>query len=183
MHIANVLQMNMSSISTEANSGNGGAIHLDTGNYMNLMQSSITTTVKSSIGNGGDITVSTPALILDNGMVQANAVSGRGGDVFIDVKSLIGSQSQLIQGGDVPLEWKNTVPGFNIIQAASKFGLSGTVNVTSPQMDLSGVLIGLSTSSFGRDLLSQDYCAIGAGSSLTVRGYGILPPTASDLMY
>jgi hypothetical protein len=41
----------------------------------------------------------------------------------------------------------------------------------------------LSTSSFGRDLLSQDYCAIGAGSSLTVRGYGILPPTASDLMY
>ncbi len=183
MHITNVLQMNMSSISTEANSGNGGAIHLDTGNYMNLMQSSITTTVKSSIGNGGDITVSTPALILDNGMVQANAVSGRGGDVFIDVKSLIGSQSQLIQGGDVPLEWKNTVPGFNIIQAASKFGLSGTVNVTSPQMDLSGVLIGLSTSSFGRDLLSQDYCAIGAGSSLTVRGYGILPPTASDLLY
>ena len=183
MHIANVLQMKSSSISTEANSGNGGAIHLDTGNYMDLMQSSITTTVKSSIGNGGDITVSTPALILANGMVQANAVSGRGGDVFIDVKSLIGSQSQLIQGGDVPLEWKNTVPGFNIIQAASKFGLSGTVNVTSPQMDLSGVLIGLSTSSFGRDLLSQDYCAIGAGSSLTVRGYGILPPTASDLMY
>ena len=183
MHIANVLQMKSSSISTEADSGNGGAIQLDTGNYMDLMQSSITTTVKSSIGNGGDITVSTPALILDNGMVQANAVSGRGGDVFIDVKSLIGSQSQLIQGGDVPLEWKNTVPGFNIIQAASKFGLSGTVNVTSPQMDLSGVLIGLSTSSFGRDLLSQDYCAIGAGSSLTVRGYGILPPTASDLMY
>ena len=183
MHIANVLQMKSSSISTEADSGNGGAIQLDTGNYMDLMQSSITTTVKSSIGNGGDITVSTPALILDNGMVQANAVSGRGGDVFIDVKSLIGSQSQLIQGGDVPLEWKNTVLGFNIIQAASKFGLSGTVNVTSPQMDLSGVLIGLSTSSFGRDLLSQDYCAIGAGSSLTVRGYGILPPTASDLMY
>ena len=183
MHIANVLQMKSSSISTEADSGNGGAIQLDTGNYMDLMQSSITTTVKSSIGNGGDITVSTPALILDNGMVQANAVSGRGGDVFIDVKSLIGSQSQLIQGGDVPLEWKNTVAGFNIIQAASKFGLSGTVNVTSPQMDLSGVLIGLSTSSFGRDLLSQDYCAIGAGSSLTVRGYGILPPTASDLMY
>ena len=116
-------------------------------------------------------------------MVQANAVSGYGGDVLIDVNSLIGSQSQLIQGGDVPLEWKNTVPGFNIIQAASKFGLSGTVNVTSPQMDLSGVLIGLSTSSFGRDLLSQDYCAIGAGSSLTVRGYGILPPTASDLLY
>lgn len=183
MDIANVLQMKLSSISTEANSGNGGAIRLNTGNYMDLMQSSITTTVKSSIGNGGDITVSTPALILDNGMVQANAVSGRGGDVFIDVKSLIGSQSQLIQGGEVPLEWKNTVPGFNIIQAASKFGLSGTVNVTSPQMDLSGVLIGLSTSSFGRDLLSQDYCAIGEGSSLTVRGYGILPPTASDLLY
>ncbi len=84
---------------------------------------------------------------------------------------------------DVPLEWKNTVSGLNIIQAASQFGLSGTVKMTSPQMDLSGVLIGLNTSSFGRDLLSQDYCAVGAGSSLTVRGYGILPPTASDLLY
>ena len=183
LQIANSLQMNLSSISTQANSGNGGAINLNTGDYIDLQQSSITTSVTSSIGNGGNITVSSPALVIDNGMVQANAYSGHGGDVFIHVNSLIGSQNQLIQGGDKPLTWKDSVPGFNIIQAASKFGLSGTVKVTSPQLDLSGVLIGLNTSSFGRDLLSHDYCAIGMGSSLTIRGFGVLPLKASDLLY
>ena len=183
LHIGQFLTLQGSSISTQANSGNGGSIAIDSGHYIAMQQSSITTSVASSIGNGGNITVSTPALVLDNGMVQANAYSGHGGEVFIDVDSLLGSQNRLIQGGDVPLIWKNSVPGFNIIQAASKFGLSGTVNVTSPQLDLSGVLIGLGTASFGRDVLSQDYCATGVGSSMTVRGFGVLPLSASDVLY
>ena len=182
LHISNALQMNLGSISTQANSGNGGAIEIDSGR-MDLQRSSITTSVASEMGNGGNITVSSPALILDNGMVQANAYSGHGGDVFIKVDSLIGSQSQLLQGGEKPVVWQNNIPGFNVIQAASQLGLSGTVNVTSPQMNLSGILAGLSTSSFARDVLSQDYCNIGAGSSLTVRGYGALPSKSTDLLY
>ncbi len=186
LHISNALEMHLSSISTRANSGNGGEIRIDDGNIMDLKQSSVTTSVDTALGNGGNITVSSPALVLDNGMIQANAYSGRGGDVFIQVDSLIGSQGKLYQGLAEPITWKDNVPnvpGFNVIQAASKFGLSGTVNVTSPQINLSGVLAGLSTSAFGRDLLSQDYCAIGVGSSLTVRGYGALPAKASDLLY
>jgi hypothetical protein len=186
LHISNALEMHLSSISTRANSGNGGEIRIDDGNIMDLKQSSVTTSVDTALGNGGNITVISPALVLDNGMIQANAYSGRGGDVFIQVDSLIGSQGKLYQGLAEPITWKDNVPhvpGFNVIQAASKFGLSGTVNVTSPQINLSGVLAGLSTSAFGRDLLSQDYCAIGVGSSLTVRGYGALPPKASDLLY
>ncbi len=183
LYIANALQMNLGSISTQANSGNGGAINIKTGDYTDLHRSSITTSVASSVGNGGNITVSSPALVLENGMVQANAYSGHGGDVFIKVDSLIGSQSQLLQGGEKPVVWSSNVSGFNVIQAASQFGLSGTVNVTSPQMNLSGILANLSTSSFARDVLSQDYCNVGVGSSLTVRGYGALPSKPSDLLY
>jgi hypothetical protein len=71
----------------------------------------------------------------------------------------------------------------NVIQAASQFGLSGNVKVTSPQLNLSGVLIGLNTVFFGRELLSQDYCNVGTGSSLTVLGHGVLPSKSSDLLY
>jgi hypothetical protein len=175
--------MHLGDISTQANTGNGGAITINDGSVIDLQRSSITTSVASSTGNGGDITMTSPAMVLDNGMIQANAYSGNGGDVIVNVDSLIASQNQLIKGGAQPIKWNSNVPGLNVIQAASQFGLSGNVHVTSPQLNLSGVLIGLNTVFFGRELLSQDYCNVGTGSSLTVRGQGVLPSKSSDLLY
>jgi filamentous hemagglutinin family protein len=183
LHIANALKMHLGDISTQANTGNGGAITINDGSVIDLQRSSITTSVASSTGNGGDITMTSPAMVLDNGMIQANAYSGNGGDVLVNVDSLIASQNQLIKGGAQPIKWNSNVPGLNVIQAASQFGLSGNVHVTSPQLNLSGVLIGLNTVFFGRELLSQDYCNVGTGSSLTVRGQGVLPSKSSDLLY
>jgi filamentous hemagglutinin family protein len=183
LHIANALKMHLGDISTQANTGNGGAITINDGSVIDLQRSSITTSVASSNGNGGDITIHAPAMVLDNGMIQANAYSGNGGNVLVHVDSLIASQNLLIKGGAQPIKWESNVPGLNVIQAASQFGLSGNVKVTSPQLNLSGVLIGLNTVFFGRELLSQDYCNVGTGSSLTVRGHGVLPSKSSDLLY
>lgn len=182
LHIANALKMHLGDISTQANTGNGGAITINDGSVIDLQRSSITTSVASSTGNGGDITMTSPAMVLDNGMIQANAYSGHGGNVLVNVDSLIASENQLIKGGAQPIKWNSNLPGLNVIQAASQFGLSGNVHVTSPQLNLSGVLIGLNTVFFGRELLSQDYCNVGTGSSLTVRGQGVLPSKSSDLL-
>ncbi len=183
LHIANALNMHLGSISTQANTGNGGAITINNGSVVDLQRSSITTSVASSTGNGGDITITSPAMVLDNGMIQANAYSGHGGNVLVNVDSLLASQNQLIKGGAQPIQWHSNVQGLNIIQAASQVGLSGNVKVTSPQLNVSGVLIGLQTAFFGRDLLSQDYCNVGTGSSLIVRGQGALPSKSTDLLY
>jgi hypothetical protein len=177
LHVGNVFKMQLSSISTETNLGNGGDVYVEAGDYINLKQSSITTTVLSSQSKGGNIGVSTPVLILDNGMVQAVAVSRVRGDLFINVNSLIGSESQLIKGGEIPLQWKNTVPGFNIIQAASKYGVHGS----SSLLNLSGVLANITNATMDNSLISQDYCALGQGSSLSKKGRGALPFRPRDL--
>ncbi|MDD5214469.1 MAG: filamentous hemagglutinin N-terminal domain-containing protein [Methylococcales bacterium] len=185
------LWMNNSSITMQAQSGNGGAISMNSGAVIDMFSSVITTSVESSTGNGGNITVSTQNLVLDDGAVQANAYSGNGGDVLLQIDSLVGSRNQVQQGGkkiDIGTDakqtiWKTSSNVRNVIQAASEFGLSGQVTVTSPQINLSGVLAGLSTEQFDPNILRQDYCAIGTGSSLTNKGYGALPVKPSDLLY
>jgi filamentous hemagglutinin family protein len=177
LRVADIFKMQLSSISTETNSGNGGDVYVDAGDYINLKQSSITTTVKSILGKGGDIGVSTPLLVLDNGRVQANAVSGIRGNLYINVNALIASESQLIKGGDIPLEWSNAVPGFNIIQAASKFGVHGSPSL----LNLSGVLVNMTNTTMDNNLISQDYCTLGQGSSLSKKGRGALPYRPRDL--
>ena len=210
--ISRGLWLNNSAVTTQAETGNGGAILINSGNCIDMVKSIITTSVKSSTGNGGNITVSSPNLVLDDGVIQANAYSGRGGDVLLVIDSLVGNRQQVQQAGkkiDIFLPshkakdekykgktvlqiedantkmWddddSNTVR--NVIQAASEHGLSGQVNVTSPQINLSGVLAGLSTAQFDPNILRQDYCAIGTGSSLTNKGYGALPAKSSDLLY
>ena len=185
------LWMNNSGITMQAKSGNGGAIFMNSGAVIDMFSSVITTSVESSTGNGGNITVSTQNLVLDDGAVQANAYSGNGGDVLLQIDSLVGSRNQVQQGGkkiDIGTNpkqtiWKASSNVRNVIQAASEFGLSGQVTVTSPQINLSGVLAGLSTEQFDPNILRQDYCAIGTGSSLTNKGYGALPAKPSDLLY
>lgn len=185
------LWMNNSAITMQAKSGNGGAIFMGSGAVIDMFSSVITTSVESSTGNGGNITVSTQNLVLDDGAVQANAYSGNGGDVLLKIDSLVGSREQVQQGGkkiDMGADpkqtiWKASSNVRNVIQAASEFGLSGQVTVTSPQINLSGVLAGLSTEQFDPNILRQDYCAIGTGSSLTNKGYGALPAKPSDLLY
>ncbi|MFI3122772.1 MAG: hypothetical protein QX194_02405, partial [Methylococcales bacterium] len=185
------LWMNNSSITMQAKSGNGGAIFMNSGAVIDMFSSVITTSVESSTGNGGNITVATQNLVLDDGAVQANAYSGNGGDVLLQIDSLVGSREQVQQGGKkidigtAPKQtiWKTNSNVRNVIQAASEHGLSGQVIVTSPQINLSGVLAGLSTEQFDPNILRQDYCATGTGSSLTNKGYGALPAKPSDLLY
>jgi filamentous hemagglutinin family protein len=185
------LWMNNSGITMQAKSGNGGAIFMNSGAVIDMFSSVITTSVESSTGNGGNITVATQNLVLDDGAVQANAYSGNGGDVLLQIDSLVGSREQVQQGGKkidigtAPKQtiWKTNSNVRNVIQAASEHGLSGQVIVTSPQINLSGVLAGLSTEQFDPNILRQDYCATGTGSSLTNKGYGALPAKPSDLLY
>jgi hypothetical protein len=41
--------------------------------------------------------------------------------------------------------WQPFIEGFNVIQAASANGVSGSVNLTSPQFNISGSISGLSS--------------------------------------
>jgi hypothetical protein len=66
------LALDPSLITTSANQGNGGAIHI-TGNGVVLVDGSqITTSVSGLSGNGGDIVIRAAALVMNTGFIQAN---------------------------------------------------------------------------------------------------------------
>ena len=79
------------------------------------------------------------------------------------------------------MKWNSSPETINVIQAASDKGVSGTITNTAPQLNLSGVLANGGYSNFDNTLISQDYCALGQGSSLARKGKGGLPLRAKDL--
>lgn len=176
------LLLDRSSVRTSALDGDGGPITVDVAGTMRLRDSRITTSVEGrSNGNGGDITLAARTLLLESGFVQANSSAplARGGDVRIDVRTLLPDGSQVFVGGSRVQDFRRGVPGFNVIQAAAPEGLSGTLDVTLPQLNLSGYLAGLQTRRVDFGPLSRDVCEVGADSSLGPQGRGALSVPAS----
>ncbi|TAN49861.1 MAG: filamentous hemagglutinin N-terminal domain-containing protein [Methylococcaceae bacterium] len=175
------LRLDPSYIRTTAGSGNGGSITIAGGETVYLQNSGIRTSVSGADGNGGDIRVTAANLIMASGLVQANAVGGSGGNITLSLHALIPSGSTLLRGGEQPLDWSPGAFGYNVIQAASATGISGTVNVTAPQLNLSGVLANLGGPQFDADAINQGNCeSAGGGSSLIRLGEGGLPPRSGD---
>ena len=186
IHFTHSLSLGNSFISTEAQNGNGGSITIQGGDSLTLANSGIRTSVLGQNGNGGDISVTANRLMMETGLIQANtAASGaKGGNVFLNVQTLLPSASMLIFGGNEPVNWDihSTEFGWNVIQAAAPGGISGVINLTSPQLNLNGVLSNLGNPKFYSDTLNQDVCSMGTGSSLVRRGKGGMPAKSSDLL-
>ncbi len=178
------LFLDPSSITTSAYLGNGGSISIFGGRLVTLENSRITTSVQGQSGNGGDIVLNAYTLILETGFIQANTVAtnASGGLVAINVQNLLASGNSLFTGGDVPYLFQPGVFGFNVIQAAAPTGLSGLVQITTPLLDVSGSLSGLSAQVIDTGGLARNPCQVTGGSSLAQSGRGGLPPSARGLL-
>jgi hypothetical protein len=137
-----------------------------------LQNSKLFTSADGAIGSGGDINVTANTLIMNNAAIQANAVSGSGGDINLNLQSLIPSHNQLIKGG-APVVWQPFIEGFNVIQAASANGVSGSVNLTSPQFNISGSISGLNSVALVIPKIDRWGCQ-GATTSSSTRGNSLL---------
>lgn len=138
------LKLDSSFITTSAITGNGGSITINGGGLISLENSGFQTSVTGANSNGGNINVTADTLIMNNAVIQADAVGGSGGDINLNLQALIPSHNQLIKGG-APVVWQPFIEGFNVIQAASANGVSGSVNLTSPQFNISGSISGLNS--------------------------------------
>ncbi len=170
-------------ILTSAVDGNGGPIDVEAARYLVLSDAQIASSVLGPTnGNGGDIRVAAPVLVLANGSIQANtaALRARGGDVRIDTLALVPRGNALVVGGSLDLPFRPGASGFSVIQAAAPDGVSGQVQVTSPALDLAGTLADLDIPPIDLGALALDICRIGAGSSLVRVGRGGLLPSLLD---
>lgn len=181
MAIARRLTMDRSFITTTAILGNGGAIRIDSDGLMVLRDSGFTTTTSDNKNitdnNGGNIAVAARLLVMDSGLIQANAIAGRGGNITLSVNALVPNGNTLALGG-AAINWQPDITGLNVIQAAptAPGGVSGTLNVTPPQLNLSGIVANLGNPQFKAPMISQDFCELVSGSSLTRKGAGGLRP-------
>jgi filamentous hemagglutinin family protein len=156
-----LLMNNGAAISTEAetSTASGGNITLHVRDFLYLVSSEISTSVKGETGNGGNIVVDPQLVILDHSSIIAQAIEGHGGNITI-------TAGQFIPSSD------------SIVSASSELGISGTIVINGPRVDVNGALVVLSTQLRGRTEVLREACAARADrpiSSLVEAGRGALP--------
>jgi filamentous hemagglutinin family protein len=154
---------NGAAISTEAvgerSAASGGNITLHVRDLLYLVSSEISTSVKGETGDGGNITIDPQLVILNHSRIKAEAIKGHGGNITITAGEFIPSSD-------------------SIISATSELGISGTVVINGPRVDVNGALVVLSSQLRGRTEVLREACAARADrpiSSLVEAGRGGLP--------
>jgi filamentous hemagglutinin family protein len=156
-----LLMNNGGAISTEAetSTASGGNITLKTRDFLYLLNSEITTSVKGETGNGGNILIDPQLVVLNHSRIIADAVQGHGGNITINAGEFIPSSD-------------------SVISATSQLGISGTIEITGPRVDVNGALVVLSSELRGRAAVLREACAARADrpiSTLVDAGRGGLP--------
>jgi large exoprotein involved in heme utilization and adhesion len=141
----------------------GGSITVEAGNLLYLLDSSITATAgalrdgsarsNGNFGSGGNITLDPEFIVLNDSLISANAAAGQGGNILLESSYYLNSGSTITATG----------------------ATSGTVTITSPELDLSGALVGLPASLIGAETQLQETCAMalnGDFSSFLAVGQG-----------
>ncbi|MEH2424062.1 MAG: filamentous hemagglutinin N-terminal domain-containing protein [Nostoc sp.] len=151
--------------------GRGGNITLQVQDLLLLRHNSQISTnagIAQTFGDGGNITIKVPsgfivAVNSENSDITANAYKGNGGKVDITTTGIFGIQSQK----------SNTLQ--SDITASSQFGLNGTVQINSPDVDPSKGLVELPEKVVDASRKIVASCNSGAKlakSSFTVTGRG-----------
>ena len=169
-----VLLTGGSKITTEATQASGGDVIVNALSMVRLEDSIFSTSVFGPEGTvGGNITIDPEFVILQNSSIIARAFQGRGGNINITAEVFLADAT-------------------SVVDASSRFGLSGAVTIESPLSNLSGALAPLPESPLQVGALLRTRCAArmqeGQASSFVQRGRDRLPPepggfVSSRLLY
>ena len=164
-------------ITAETQSTNGGNIMLGMQKLLLLRHSSqISTTAgtEQAGGNGGKIIINAPdgfiiAVPRENSDIRANAYKGKGGNVQITASGIYGTQ---FRPQDTLL---------SDITASSTFGVNGTVQINTPDVDPSRGLVNLPVQPIDTKVSQVCQPSVGKNqSSFIITGRGGLPPNPRE---
>jgi hypothetical protein len=147
-------------VTTEAEQADGGNIQLTAGSQVALRDSQITATVKSGVGQGGNITIDPQFVVLQRSQVRADAFGGPGGNVRLVAEVFLADPASQVS-------------------ASSALNLPGTVAIEAAVTNPSAIVAPLPPDFARAPELLRDRCAArlraGTVSSLVVRGRASLP--------
>jgi large exoprotein involved in heme utilization and adhesion len=174
---ANSVQLdNGGQLIAETASGEGGNINLQVEDLLLMRRNSRISAEAFNNGNGGNIEIQ-PGLIVaipaENSDIIADAQQGNGGKIDITTQGIFG------------LEFRRQGTPESDITASSRFGISGTVNVTELSVDPNQGLAALPSNLVDRtNQIDQSCSASGANqqNQLTVTGRGGLPQSPTELL-
>ncbi|MBR8840840.1 MAG: S-layer family protein [Stigonema ocellatum SAG 48.90 = DSM 106950] len=151
-------------------SGKGGNIELQIGSLLLTRHNSQISAKADANGDGGNITINAPLIVAipqENSDIIANALKGRGGNIQITTQGIFGLQS------------RSSLTPESDINASSQFGVNGTVQINTLDVNPSRGLIVLPVRVDASSKLIASSCAAlneKTGSDFTITGRGGLPP-------
>ena len=170
---SDALVLDNASIKTSSQSADGGNISItSTGSRLHLIDSRITTSVESDIGEGGNITIGTSShpttfVLLDGSEIRADAFGGPGGNIGIFADVYLTTDT--------------------VVSASSALSTPGTIDVRAGVTDVSGTVKALPETAAEAATLLRASCtarlAEGKSSSLVVAGRGGVPPEPEGLLW
>ncbi|MGP0593213.1 two-partner secretion domain-containing protein [Nitrospira sp. T9] len=138
--------INKATVTTEADQASGGNITLTANEMIQLVDSTISSSVKGDeTTGGGNVTLDPDFIILQNSQILAKAVDGQGGNI-----SLIASKAVLLDAQST-------------LDASSQTGISGSVTIESPIQVLSGTIAPLPDQPVNVATLYASRCVAGEG--------------------
>jgi filamentous hemagglutinin family protein len=172
----NDLNMQSSSITTEATVADGGNISITTtGSLVHLTDSQITTSVQSGVGSGGNIAINSDLIVLDDSKILANAFGGPGGNIDITADVFL-----VNTGGMIP----TSLTG--IVDASSALSTPGVINIEATFTNVVGSVTLLPETPLKATELLRAACAArfagGKTSSLVVGGRDGVPMQPGGLL-
>ena len=148
-----------STVTAAAPRSDGGNVDIRAGELVHLRDSEISASVGG--GQGGNVTIDPRFVVLDSSRIIATATTGAGGNIAITAERFFPS-------------------GDSVVSASSQLGVDGSVEIRSPDVDLSGGLARLPSSLLDAGALLRERCAVRAaeaGSSLVVEARDGMPAT------
>jgi large exoprotein involved in heme utilization and adhesion len=134
------LMLDGASITTQAQSSDGGNIEVLAGNRVHIRNGEISTSVGSGGGSGGNLFIDPTFVILERARASANAFGGSGGNV------------------DIRSGYFFATPD-STIEASSQLGVSGSVQISAVQADVVAALPVLPAQFYDAGALLREACA------------------------
>ncbi len=135
------IELHAGAIRTRAELASGGAIRIRTRDLLQLVSSEISSRVRSGAGDGGRVDIDPRLVLMLDSRIEATAFEGDGGDVSIRADSLLRSAG-------------------SSIDASSRFGLDGQIQIDSPTSEITGEIDLLPAAFLDPFDLLRDVCTL-----------------------